>query len=809
MLKNYFKIAWRNLQKSRISSFINISGLAVGMAVAILTGLWLHDELSFNKYHENYDRVARIATIGTSKDGPFVNIPQSYALVTELKDHYSDRFQYLVRSTDMGESILSFGDNKISRIGQYMDKEAPYLLDLKMIRGSRAGLTELHSILISASTATALFGKIDPVDRVITINNDVQVKVGGVYEDLPMNTSLFSTKFIAPIGLWLTANPWVERDARQQWWNHFMRLYVEIKPGTSFASVGKQIENLEVDHTRSIIDENTQREYDLHPMVFLDPMSDWHWRDRRGRMDAALRHMVWMVSLIGAFVLLLACINFMNMSTARSEKRAHEVGIRKAIGGLRKQLILQFYCESLMMVTFSFVLALVLAGLSLNWFNRLAAKDMTMPWSQPCFWIVSLGFILVTGIISGSYPALFLSSFKPVRALKGTFKLGAGAAIPRKVLVVFQFTISVALINCTIIVLRQVEHARSRPVGYTREGLIMMRMKSGDFYGKYDLIRNELLKTGVVQEFAESMGKVTTLASNNDGFSWEGMDPKMEQNFGTLAVSSEYGRTIGWQFVKGRDFSRDMAGDSAGMVINESAAKIMGLKEPVGMDVTWTWWMEKSKVGHYKIIGVVRDMIVESPYQNTRPIIYYEKGFNGGYDWMLVKVKPSVAMHIALPRIGAVMNRLVPSAPFDYQFADEDYALKFAGEERISKLAGFFAILAIFISGLGLFGLASFMAEQRTKEVGIRKVLGASIVNIWELLSKEFFMLVMLSLIIAVPIAYYIMHEWLQNYSYRTEISAWIFAASGAAAIVITLVSVSSQALRAALANPVKSLRAE
>jgi ABC-type antimicrobial peptide transport system permease subunit len=809
MLKNYFKMAWRNLQKSRISSLINISGLAVGMAVAILTGLWLHDELSFNKYHGHYDRVARIATIGNSKDGPFVNIPQSYALVTELKDHYSDRFQYLVRSTDMGESILSSGDSKVSRIGQYMDKEAPYLLDLKMIHGSRAGLTELHSILISASTANALFGKIDPVDRVITINNDVQVKVGGVYEDLPMNTNLFSTKFIAPIGLWLRANPWVERDARQQWWNHFMRLYVEIKPGTSFASVGRQIGNLVVDHTRTIIDENTQREYELRPMVFLDPMSDWHWRDRRGRMDASLKHMMWMVTLIGAFVLLLACINFMNMSTARSEKRAHEVGIRKAIGGLRKQLILQFFCESLMMVAFSFVIALVLAGLSLNWFNRLAAKDMSMPLGQPFFWIVSLGFILVTGIISGSYPALFLSSFKPVRALKGTFKLGAGAAIPRKVLVVFQFTISVALINCTIIVLRQVEHARSRPVGYTREGLLMMRMKSGDFYGKYDIIRNELLRTGVVQEFAESMGKVTTLASNNDGFSWVGMDPKMEQNFGTLAVSPEYGRTIGWQFVKGRDFSRDMAGDSAGMIINESAAKIMGLKEPVGTDVTWTWWMEKSKVGHYKIIGVVRDMIVESPYQNTRPIIYYEKGFNGGYDWMLVKVKPSVAMHIALPRIGAVMNRLVPSAPFDYQFADEDYALKFAGEERISKLAGFFAALAIFISGLGLFGLASFMAEQRTREVGIRKVLGASIVNIWQQLSKEFFMLVMLSLVIAVPVAYYIMHEWLQNYTYRTEISAWIFAASGAAAIVITLISVSSQAIRAAVANPVKSLRAE
>ncbi|MBN8855661.1 MAG: ABC transporter permease [Sphingobacteriales bacterium 50-39] len=811
MLKNYFKIAWRNLQKSRVSSFINIGGLAVGMAVAMLTGLWLHDELSFNKYHENYDRIARVAIKGVSKEGPYLNVPLSYALISELKDHYSDHFLYLVRSTDMGESILSSGDNKISRIGQYMDEDAPYMLGLKMIRGSRAGLRELHSILLSASTAKALFGNTDPMGRIIGINNDVNVTVAGVYEDLPLNTELHTTKFIAPMALWLSWNEWVERETKYQWWNHFMHLYAEIKPGTTFAAVSRQIENVELDHIRNIDDENTRSLFAAHPLVLLDPMRDWHFEGRswRGVPDGSVKHMIWMVCLIGAFVLLLACINFMNLSTARSERRAHEVGIRKAIGSLRRQLVIQFFCESLVMVFFSFVVALVLTAVSLNWFNQLSAKEMTMPWGQPLFWMVSVAFILVTGIISGSYPALFLSSFKPVKALKGAFKLGRGATIPRKVLVVFQFTISVALINCTIIILRQVDHARNRPVGYTREGLVMMKMKSGDFYGKYDLIRNELLRTGVVEEFAESMGKVTEMASNNGGFEWQGSDQGKDQNFGTLAVSPDYGRTIGWQFVQGRDFSREMAGDSTGMVINESAAKFMGLKDPVGMDITWTWWQDRTKVLHYKIIGVVKDMIMQSPYDNMRPIVFYQKGFNGGFSWMLVKVKPSVAMHKALPKIEAVMKKLVPSAPFDYQFADEDYASKFASEERSSKLAGFFAALAIFISSLGLFGLASFTAEQRTKEVGIRKVLGASVLNIWGLLSKEFFLLVIVSLLIAAPTAYYFMYDWLQNYTYRAEISGWVFAASGGAALMITLITVSFQAIRAALSNPTKSLRME
>ena len=808
MIKNYLTIAWRSLLKNRTSSIVNISGLAVGIAVAILTGLWLHDELSFNTYHANYDRIAKVSYTGTSPNGVFLTSTLSWPLANTLVDQYKDDFQRLVRSTWMGESILAAGETKISCQGQYMDKEAPDMFTLQMVGGTRGGLADPHSILLAQTVARTLFGDSDPVGRTIVINNTTSVKVTGVYADLPLNTDLHNVRFIAPFPLWLSENPWA---VNAEWFNHFMKLFAEIKPGTSFAAIDRRIANVEMDHIRHSSDANTKDELSIHPQVTLYPMAKWHLEgaDRRRSNDAVTKEMVWLVALIGGFVLLLACINFMNLSTARSEKRAREVGIRKAVGSLRGQLIGQFFGESLVIVLVSFVVALLLTMVSLDWFNQLAAKQMAIPWANPWFWAVSMVFILITGLIAGSYPALYLSSFRAVQALKGAARLGRESVIPRKVLVVLQFTISVALINCTIVVVQQVRHAEDRPVGYDRDGLIMVNMRSGDFYGKDELIRTELLKTGVVEAFAESMGKVTELASGNGGFDWVGRDLKKDQNYGTLAVTADYGKTVGWQVVEGRDFNRESPADSSGLIINESAMKEMGLKDPIGTAVTWTWWMDRSQVMRYRIIGVVKDMVIESPYSPTGPVVYYEKGLNGGVNWMEIKVRPGVSMSRALPKIGAVMKKLIPSAPFDYQFADEDYAAKFASEVRISKLAGFFAGLAIFISCLGLFGLASFTAERRTREIGIRKVLGASVFRLWRLLSKEFVLLVTISLLIAMPVAYYFMEQWLMHYQYRIGISGWIFAGTGVAALVISLVTVSFQAIRAAVANPVNSLRSE
>jgi ABC-type lipoprotein release transport system permease subunit len=509
---------------------------------------------------------------------------------------------------------------------------------------------------------------------------------------------------------------------------------------------------------------------------------------------------VWLFGIIGAFVLLLACINFMNLSTARAEKRAKEIGIRKTVGSARRQLIYQFLSESLLMALLCFVLSLALVHLVLPWFNEVANKEMSILWRNPAFWMISTGFVLITGLIAGSYPALYLSSFQPVKVLKGSFSVGRFAAIPRKVLVVIQFTVSISLIIGTIIVFRQIQFAKNRPVGYNREGLIYLRVLTENIHNHFESFRNELLETGAVAEVAESNGAVTEIAENTGDFAWKGKDPNMQESFGHIRVSHDYGKTIGWQFLSGRDFSRTNINDSFGLVLNEAAVKIMGLKHPVGEII-------RHQEKNYKVLGVVKDMIMRSPFDPARPSVFSILPWWGGA--LSIKIKPTERTNEALAKIETVFTKYAPGLPFDYRFADEEYGKKFSIENRIGKLSSVFAILAIFISCLGLFGLASFVAEQRTKEIGVRKVLGASVFNLWKLLSKDFLGLIIISCCIAVPIAYYYLYEWLQKYEYRAEISWWIFAIAIGGALLITLLTVSFQAIKAAIANPVKSLRTE
>jgi ABC-type antimicrobial peptide transport system permease subunit len=806
MIKNYLKVAWRNLVKNRVTSLINIGGLAVGMAVAMLIGLWVWDELSFDTYHKNYKTIGqiRVHMVDRRTNTQGTNNSVQFPLYTELKANYKENFKHIVMASWNIDNILSTGNKKLSRTGLYMDTEAPEMLTLKMIHGSWAGLKDPYSIMLSESTAKAFFGDANPINRVIKINNKYDVKVTGVYEDLPVNTQFKDLKFLSPIDLWFVDNPWIKQSTMTDWQNHFLKIYAEINPNTSFEQVSHNIKDAEL---KDLHDVKFKDEAALNPQVLVAPMRDWHLHSyKRGQPDNGPLQMVWLISIIGSFVLLLACINFMNLSTARSEKRAKEIGIRKAVGSLRLQLIGQFLSESFLIVVLAFCLSLVIATLSMPVFNNLAGKQVSMPYQSTWFWLVSIGFIFVTSIIAGSYPALYLSSFKPVKVLKGTFKAGRLASIPRKVLVVTQFTVSVALIICTIVVYKQIQIAKNRPVGYTREGLIMIEKKNSDFDGKYDILRSELKKTGVVSEMSESFGKVTEIASGNGGFKWRGKDPNLNDSFGTLPVSFEYGKTIGWQFEQGRDFSRTFSTDSNGMVINEAAAKYMGLKNPVGEDVSWKF--QDQPMRYYKILGVVKDMIMESPYDETTPTIFMIKG-HVGTSQINVKINPKVSASEALPKIEAVFKKIIPSAPFEYKFADEEYAAKFAAEERIGRLAGVFATLAIFISCLGLFGLASFVAEQRFKEIGVRKVLGATVVNLWGLLSKDFVQLVILSQLIASPLAYYFMHKWLMNYHYRTDISWWVFGVTYFGALAITLLTVSYQSIKAAMANPVRSLRSE
>ncbi|AKD54584.1 ABC transporter permease [Spirosoma radiotolerans] len=802
MIRNYLKIAFRNLVKNKAYSFINIGGLAVGMAVAMLIGLWIYDELSFNTYHEHYSRIAQVRSFEYGEQGVGVNSSLQYPLLLELKNNYKAHFKHIVAASWDVDNVLSTPGKQLSRNGLFMEADAPEMLTLKMVYGSRAGLKDPHSILLSASTANALFGDTDPVNQAIKINNKLDVKVTGVYEDLPLNTQFNQIKFLAPFDLWVADNPWIREQAMTDWQNHFLKIYAEIAPNTDFETVSATVKNAEM---KNLV--NFPKEAKRKAEVFLLPMSDWHLHNyKRGVVDTGPMQQIRLIGTIGAFVLLLACINFMNLSTARSEKRAKEVGVRKSMGSVRRQLVNQFFSESYLVVMLAFVLALVLVMLSLPWFNDVSAKQIAVPWLNHWFWLASVGFIGLTGLLAGSYPALYLSSFQAVNVLKGTFRVGRFASMPRKILVVVQFTVSVVLIVGTIIVYRQIQFAKNRPVGYTRDGLLLVAMKSGDFYGKHDLLRSQLQQTGVVSDMAESTGKVTEVWSGNGGFTWNGKDPTFNDSFGTLVVSPEFGKTVGWQFLKGRDFSRQFVSDSSGIVINEAAAHYMGLKNPIGEAISWKF--QEQPLKNYTILGVIKNMVMESPYDPIFPTIFMIRGHTGT-NYIHVKINPAVSVREALPKIEAVFKKLIPTAPFEYKFADQEYARKFAAEERIGNLAAIAAVLAIFISCLGLFGLASFMAEQRTKEIGIRKVLGASVSNLWALLSKDFVKLVIIAFGIATPISYYFLNDWLQKYTYRTELSWWIFALSGAGALMITLLTVSFQSIKAALMDPVKSLRSE
>ncbi len=536
-------------------------------------------------------------------------------------------------------------------------------------------------------------------------------------------------------------------------------------------------------------------------------MRDWHlrshWED--GKQTGGLIEYVWLFSLVGIFVLLLACINFMNLSTARSEKRAREVGIRKAIGSLRGQLIRQFYSESLLVVLPAFLFSLALVQGVLPWFNQIANKDLAIPWGNPVFWGIGIGTAFLTGIIAGSYPALYLSSFQPISVLKGTFRAGRFSSIPRKILVVFQFTTSLALIIGTIIVFQQVQYSRNRPIGYDRNGLMMIRMKSKDFYGIYGALNTELKNTGAVTQMSEASSPMTDVWSSENGFEWEGKNPGMVANFNTDHVTPDFGKTVGWTVEQGRDFSDAYGMDSSSIILNQAAVKFMGIKNPVGTIIRWG---NNGPLKNYQVVGVVKDILAESPYDNVRQTAYFMNYDN--VNWIILRLNPGRSARESIAKVETVFKKLIPSSPFDYQFASEEFAAKFATEDRIGKLSTFFAALAIFISCMGLFGLASFVAEQRTKEIGIRKVLGASVANLWRMMSGDFVFLVVISCLIAMPLAWYFMSGWLRNYSYHTEIAWWVFGLSGCGVMMLTLFTVSFQAIRAALANPAKErLRSE
>jgi len=784
MVTNYFKIAWRNLIKNKLHSTINIIGLATGMAVALLAGLWIWDEISFDKYFRNHDRLAQVmvnqSNDGETYTGKTVSMPMGDA----LRSKYALDFKQVSLTSWGGEYLLTAGDKRIARKGMWVQPDFTQMFTLTMLRGSRNALNDPSSVLLSQSLANAIFDEADPLNKVIRVDNKFDLKVAGVYEDLPHNTTFYNIQLLLP---W--EHPENGLNKQKAWDNHCGQLFVQLNEHADFEKTTAKIKQVPTPFIKAF-----KEEIMLHPFGKLHLYTEF----KNAKAVGGPIEFVWLFGIIGVFVLLLACINFMNLSTARSSTRAKEVGIRKTIGSLRGQLIWQFLSESLLVSFLAFLLAMLLVQLSLPFFNSLADKQISTMWSNPLFWLLALGFTLFTGLIAGSYPAFYLSAFKPIKVLKGVIQAGRFASLPRKVLVVVQFSVSVTLIIGTLIVFRQIEYAKDRPVGYNREGLIAINMNTPQLQEHYDAINNKLMQTGVVENMARSSHSATYFPNNNS-IDWRGKDPGQVIFFRRVTVSPDFGKTIGWRIKEGRDFLNNNKADSSSVLLNETGAKITGLKNVVGEII-------KYNGKDYRVAGVVQDMVTQSPYEPVPPAFFFLDDYLGV---ITIRIKPNTPIHTALAKIEPVFKKYNTGNPFEFKFVDDEYAKKFSNEMRIGNLATFFAVLAIFISCLGLFGLASFVTEQRTKEIGVRKVLGASVFNLWRLLSKEFVILVTIALFISIPVAYYFMHNWLQNYEYRTAISWWIFAVAGLSALFVTLLTVSYQSIKSALMNPVKSLRTE
>ncbi|MGC1471330.1 MAG: ABC transporter permease [Psychroserpens sp.] len=799
MLKNYFKIAFRNLIKNKVYSGINISGLAVGMAATIMIGLWIADELSYDDYFKNKSHIAQVFqsqtmnnTIGT---GPAIPRPLEFA----LRQDHADNFKHIIMASWQQPRYLKYGETTIYRDGNAMQEGAPNMLDLEIVAGVQNGLSEKNSIMLSETAARSLFGKTDGLGKIIKVNNEDNLMVTAVYRDIPQNNSFSDMQYIIPWKHYITTQEWLSWS-KDKWDNNSFQLFVQINDNNNMEAVTAKIKDIKKNADADMVQFN--------PQLFLLPMRDWYLRsDFENGVQAGGRiENVWLFGVIGLFILLLACINFVNLSTARSEKRATEVGIRKSIGSKRSQLIFQFLSESFLIVKLSFVFAIGIVLLFLNGFNNLASKSIVFPWSSVQFWCISVLFIILTSFLAGSYPALYLSSFNPVSVLKGTFKSGRFAALPRKVLVVTQFTVSVALIIGTLVVMNQIQFSKDRPVGYNKDGLIQIPVMSNEFTGKSEIMREQFIASGGALEMVGTSAPMTQVWSNRSGYTWEGKPAGFQEDLAHTSVNYEFTQTMGLKIIAGRGFSREFATDSNAVILNETAVKYMGIKDPIGKYIRDSDTEEPNEP--LQIIGVVEDLVIQSPYSPVKQAMYvFNREDNTAYYNVRLNPKQSTTENLSL--IEDVFKTNFPNIPFDYQFVDEEYGAKFKSEERIASLARVFTVLAIFISCLGLFGLASFVAEQRTKEIGVRKVLGASISQLWLLLSKDFITLVVIALVIASPLAYYIMGQWLQKFSYRTTVGWDVFVIACFGALIITLITVSFQAIKAATSNPVKSLRTE
>jgi putative ABC transport system permease protein len=787
MVKNFFKIAWRNLLRNKGFSLINISGLAIGMAAAVLILLWIQHELSYDQFHQNKDRIYEAWNRAefSGKLQCWNTTPKILARTVEKDIPEVER---AVRVNWPRSVLFTVGDKKLVVSGNMVDTGFLQMFSFPLVKGdAKTALNDGFGIVLTQTLAKKLFGDENAIGKIIKVENKDNFTVTGIVKD-PPNNSRFQFEFLTS---WAYL---IRRDEDDSTWdNNSTRTYVLLKQNATLASANEKIKKLKIKYSKH---------EDPNWEMFLYPSSRWRLYSNftNGKEDGGLIDFVKLFAVIALFILLIACINFMNLSTARSEKRAKEVGIRKVVGAQKQSLVGQFIGESVLLSFIAGIIALLLIQISLPAFGTLTDKKLFIDFSNINFWLAGIGFVLLTGIIAGSYPAFFLSSFKPVKVLKGTFKASNALITPRKLLVVLQFTFAIILIICTSIVKQQIDHAQNRETGYDRNNLVY-HMLTGDLEKNYTLVKNELLNSGAVTAVSKTSAPLTQGWSDSWGFEWEGKDPNDKTDFDRYCADEDLIKTAGFKITSGRDFNlKEYPTDSLGIILNESAVKAMKFKDAIGQVI-------KDNGKNWHVVGVINDFILSSPYLPTKPMVI--EGSQGWFNTMHFKLNAANSTADNLKTAAAIFRKYNPEYPFEYKFIDEEYSRKFRSEERTGTLAALFAGLTIFISCLGLFGLATYMAENRIKEIGIRKVLGASVTGITALLSKDFLKLVMLSFLIASPVAWWMMYKWLQDYPYHVHIHWYVFAIAGLLSFLISVITVSFQAIKAAIANPVKSLRTE
>jgi len=789
MLLNYLKIALRNLQRNFTYSFINIFGLSIGIACSILIMLWIADEYQFDRFHEKRDNLYKVMMNQTFSGRIGSQIAMPYPLKDALPE-YSSKIKHTV-ITNWGEGFLLTADeNKITKVGLAVSEDFLKIFTFPLMQGDvNTALNEQNSIVLTESVAKALFGNEDPLSKLVKIDNNQELKVTGVMRDFPDQTTFSNYHYLIPFSFYESIQPWV-RNSRERWDNNSFQLYVELERGSTQEEVTASIKDIV---KKNSADTLTQ------PQVFLHPVSDLRLYSKfeNGKATGGMIEYVRLFGAIAIFVLLIACINFMNLATARSEKRAREVGIRKSIGSRKKELVAQFLGESLLITTFAFFVAVVLVELSLPMYNTLVNKNLLIDYTNPYLWTGAVALILVTGTLAGSYPAFYLSSFQPVKVLKGKIQTGKHVSLPRKILVTLQFGCSIVLIIGTIVIYQQIMHVKDREIGFDRENLMMVWTNT-ELSDSYETIKNELIASGAVKHVTKSNSPVTSIFANNI-VEWPGMEPGTRVVFSTIATEYDYVKTMGIKLLEGRDFSKEF-NDSTNVIINQAAVDVMGLTEPIGSKVNM-WG------GEFTIVGVTENVIMNSPYEPVAPmVVVFDPEWTSTITLRLEKTSD---LSGAINKVEDVFKRLNPTYPFAYRFADAEFDKKFSSINLVGNLAKVFAALALIITALGLFGLAAFTAEQRSKEVSIRKVLGASVTGLVLMISKDFARLVIFSFVLFAPLAGWFLTGFLEEYPYRITIPWWIYPLAGFSALLVALLIVSTQALRAAVNNPVNSLRNE